>query len=155
MAKVLNVETQQSYRFNIATEIAPKEAFERIARVSEWWTKGFAGATQKRGDEFSVRFGDTFVDFEVAEVVPERKVVWRVTDCHLHFIKDKTEWKDTQVVFEITSEAKKTNVSMTHRGLVPTAECYDNCEAGWNFYVGESLRKYLNDGKGLPDGRTR
>jgi hypothetical protein len=145
----------RDYQFSIGAEITAKEALDRIARVPEWWTTGFAGADKKRGDAFSVRFGETFVDFEVAEFVPERKVVWRVTDCHLHFIKDKAEWKDTQVIWELSSTGDKTSVSMTHKGLVPTAECYGNCEAGWNFYVGESLRKYLTEGKGLPDGRNR
>jgi hypothetical protein len=39
---------------------------------------------------------------------------------------------------------------MTHIGLVPGVECYEDCKKGWNFYVGESLFRWMTEGKGLP-----
>ena len=39
---------------------------------------------------------------------------------------------------------------MTHVGLVPGIECYEDCEKGWDFYIKESLFKFLTEGKGLP-----
>ena len=39
---------------------------------------------------------------------------------------------------------------MTHVGLTPDKECYEDCNKGWSFYVGESLRKLITEGKGLP-----
>ena len=100
-------------------------------------------------------FFSTFVDFEVAEVIPDQKAVWLVTDCNLPFVANKTEWKNTKVVWQLSRENGKTRVIMTHVGLVPGIECYKNCEAGWNFYVTESLLKLLAEGKGLPDGLRR
>ncbi len=38
---------------------------------------------------------------------------------------------------------------MTHVGLVPEAECYNDCKAGWDKHVGESLLKLLTEGKGI------
>jgi len=115
------------------------------------WTKAFTGAAEKVGDAFTVRFGETFVDFKISEVVPGKKVVWQVTDCNLHWINDKKEWKDTSVVWEASPDNGATRVKMTHIGLVPCAECYDNCKGGWDFCVGKSLSKLLNENKGLPD----
>ena len=146
---------EQDYHFAIEADISPAEAMDRISQVREWWTKGFEGQSERAGDTFTTRFGDTSVDFEVAELVPGRKIVWKVVDCNLPFTRDRKEWKDTTVVWELSGDARRTTVSMTHHGLVPQVECYELCKTGWNFYVGESLRKLLTEGKGLPDGKVR
>ena len=146
---------QHDYQSSVAARITPQEAGDRISRVVEWWTKGIEGHCEKPGDRFTVRFGDTFVDFEVVELIPGRRIEWRVVDCNLHWISDKKEWKDTSVVWEISADDGATRVTMTHRGLLPEVECYKDCKVGWDFYVGESLRKLLTDNKGLPDGQRR
>ena len=147
--------TGQDYSASITANITAQEATERINRVADWWTTSFTGGSGKVGDAFTVRFGDTFVDFVVVELVPARKIVWRVTDCNLHFIEDKKEWKDTRVTLDISSDGGVTTVTMTHDGLAPGVECHENCERGWNFYVKESLQKLLRENHGLPDGRKR
>jgi hypothetical protein len=53
------------------------------------------------------------------------------------------------MVFDISSTNEGTLVSVTHVGLVPEIECYEQCKKGWNFYV-ESLRKLMTEGKGEP-----
>jgi len=63
----------QDYHSNITANITAKEAFDKISRVPEWWTKNFKGKTQMPGDAFTVRFGETFVDFKIAEVIPDKK----------------------------------------------------------------------------------
>jgi hypothetical protein len=145
----------QGYSADIGVNVSTHETFEKIGRVSEWWTKNVTGHSARLGDIFTVRFGETFVDFEISELLLDKKVVWKVTDCNLHFIQDKKEWKGTSVVWEILPGREKTIVRMTHRGLVPGIDCYDNCIAGWNFYVGDSLLKLLLQDKGLPDGKGR
>lgn len=145
--------TGQDYSASITANITVQEAAERIKRVADWWTASFTGASGKLGDAFTARLGETFVEFAVVELVPEKRIVWRVTDCNLHFIKDKKEWKDTRVVFDISSDSAATTVTMTHAGLVPEAECFENCRTGWNFYFTESLRKLLTENQGIPDGR--
>ncbi len=142
---------QRDYQTNITVNVTAEEAQGAISKVSEWWTKSFKGKSQKQGDTFSVNFGETFVDFKIDEVIPDRKIVWKVTDCNLHWIEDKKEWKDTKIVWEISGNGKSTKIDMTHVGLVPEVECYNDCRKGWNFYVNESLLKLLNEGKGIPD----
>lgn len=147
--------TGPDYSSSITANITAQEATERINRVADWWTSNFTGALRRVGDAFTVRFGETFVDFLVVELVPARRIVWQVTDCNLHFIVDKKEWKDTSVVFEISSNGALTTVTMTHAGLVPAAECYENCRTGWNFYITQSLQKLLTENQGIPDGQRR
>jgi hypothetical protein len=75
-----------------------------------------------------------------------------VTNCNLSWIEDKKEWKDTEVVWQISLAKDQTEVSMTHRGLRPGMECFSDCKRGWDFYVGKSLKKLFAKGTGLPDG---
>jgi quinol monooxygenase YgiN len=142
---------EQSYHSSITAKVSPAEAFERISRISDWWTAGVNGKSRNVGDRFTVRWGETFVTFEVIESISNKKAVWLVTDCNLNFVTDKTEWKDTKVVWDLAPENGATHVTITHVGLVPGIECYDNCVSGWNFYFGESLLKLLTEGRGLPD----
>jgi hypothetical protein len=144
----------QDYTTTIHASTSPKKAVLAIDHVGAWWTGSFRGAARRVGDTFTVRFGDTFVAFEVVEHTDER-IVWRVTDSLLPWLRDKTEWTGTDVIWGVAVEGRGASVQMTHRGLVPTAECYANCERGWDFYVGKSLRRLLVEGEGLPDGRTR
>ena len=147
--------TGQDYSASITANITADEAAERISRVADWWTTSFTGAAGRIGDTFTVRFGETFVDFAVVELVPAKRIVWRVKNCNLHFIENKKEWKDTRVIFDISSNGVATTVTVTHAGLAPGIECYDNCKTGWDFYLGESLRKLLTEHQGIPDGRKR
>jgi len=139
------------YTCTIQTTASPDDAYDKVARVSEWWAKNFEGSARKLGDTFTVRFGKTFVDFKVVEAVPARRVVWSVTDCHLEWIADKTEWNGTNVAWDIASANGITNVTITHHGLVPGVECYNDCEQGWNGHVQNSLRQLLNGGEGMPE----
>jgi len=97
-----------------------------------------------------VRFGETFVTFKVTESVPNEKIVWQVTDCYLPWLKDKTEWNYTNVVFEIFALDDNTRVAMTHIGLVPEIECFEGCKLGWDKYFKGSLFKLLTEHAGVP-----
>jgi len=76
-------------------------------------------------------------------------------DSRIDFVRDKSEWDGTDIVFEITSKrhpsGDKTEIRFTHVGLVPTIECYDGCSGAWGFYVNESLRSFIAKGKGQPN----
>jgi hypothetical protein len=144
----------KDYTKTIRVRTSAKKAVDAIDDVAAWWTASFQGAAQRVGDTFNVRFGDTFVAFEVVEHTDER-IAWRVTDSLLPWLRDKTEWTGTDVVWRVAVEGLDASVQMTHRGLVPSVECYENCERGWDFYVGKSLQRLLVEGEGLPDGRKR
>ena len=74
-----------------------------------------------------------------------------MTDATLNFVKDKTEWNGTDIVFEIKSKDGKTELRFTHIGLVPTFECYGGCSGAWGFYINDSLRNLITAGKGQPN----
>ncbi len=140
----------KNYHAAISVKATAEKAFEKINHVKAWWAKNLSGNSQKLNDVFTVRFGETFVTFKLVEVVQDKKVVWLVTDCHLHWLKDKKEWMNTKIVFELSEQNGSTEIGMTHLGLVPAAECYKDCKKGWDGYIKQSLYKLVTEGKGMP-----
>ncbi len=141
----------ENFHRTISVHVSAAEAMKKISQVNLWWAKNFSGSAEKLNDKFTVKFGETFVDFLISELLPNEKVVWRVTDCNLHWLKAKKEWKGTEVVFEISPENNKTRIDFTHVGLVPGVECYKDCEAGWSGHITTSLVKFMKEGKGMPE----
>ena len=135
----------------ITVDASFTEAMKKINQVDLWWAKNFTGRAEQLNDQFTVRFGETFVDFQISEFVPDKKVVWKVTDCNLHWINNKEEWNGTDVVFELSKKESGTQIDFTHIGLVPGVECYNDCEVGWTGHVTKSLVKFINEGKGMPE----
>jgi len=141
----------KNFHITILVNASAAETMKKISLVNGWWAKNFSGSAEKLNDKFTVNFGETFVDFQVSELVPNKKVVWKVIDCNLHWIKTKKEWNNTEVVFELSSENEKTKINFTHVGLVRGVECYEDCEVGWTGHVTGSLVKFINEGKGTPE----
>lgn len=142
---------KKNFHLTIAVNISAAEAMKKINQVNLWWAKNFKGKAEKLKDKFTVRFGETFVDFQISELVPNKKVVWKVTDCNLHWINNKKEWNNTEVVFEILEKENNTQINFTHIGLIPGVECYETCTKGWNDHIKRSLVKYLTENKGQPE----
>lgn len=144
--------SKQHYTSSISVNSIAKEVFQRITRVSEWWSENIEGNTKNLNDIFTIRFvfGDSFV-MKIVEIVPEKKIVWQVIDCNLTWVKDPQEWKGTHIHFDIAGKKNSVQVTFTHIGLVPEIECYKGCVGGWNQYISESLLQFLTDGKGKPD----
>lgn len=138
------------YHKTMTVDASAEEAMRKISEVNGWWAKNFIGKADNLHDKFSVRFGETYVDFQVSDLIPDRKVVWKVTDCHLHWIKAQKEWMDTEVVFELSKKGNETRIDFTHIGLVPGVECYHDCEVGWNGHLTGSLVEFINGGVGTP-----
>ena len=146
---------KQDYTISLTVNITAEEAFKAISRVTEWWAIDFEGSSEKLDDVFTVHFGDVWVTFKIVEVIPNKKIVWLVTDCYLDWLKDKKEWKDTRVSWEVSTDKESTQIRFTHIGLVPEIECYNDCEEGWNFHIGKSLFNLITEGKGTPDIQIR
>jgi hypothetical protein len=101
-------------------------------------------------DVFTVRFGKTFSTIQITEIVPDKKFLWSILNSSLPLFKDEKVWNGTKMLWEIFYSNNTTEIRMTHVGLTPVKECYEDCSKGWNFYVGESLRKLITEGRGFP-----
>jgi uncharacterized protein YndB with AHSA1/START domain len=142
----------QNLTITFTVDQSPEEVFDAINNVRGWWSGDIDGSTDKLGEEWTYRYKDVHRSTQkITELVPGKKVVWHVTDATLNFVKDKTEWNGTDIVFEIKSKDGKTELRFTHIGLVPTFECYGGCSGAWGFYINDSLRNLITAGKGQPN----
>jgi len=142
---------KQDYNASITVDATAQEAFKCINNVTKWWTENLEGRSQELNDEFTVRFGDVHYSRQkLVEVIPDEKVVWLVTDSNLNWIKDKHEWTNTKISFEIAEKDDKIQVHFTHTGLVPEVECFDACSDAWSQYIQQSLLSLITTGKGQP-----
>ena len=144
----------------IVVDRTPQQAFDAINDVRGWWSGEIEGRTDALGAEFTYSYKTVHrTTQKITEFVHGKKIVWHVTASQLNFVRDKSEWDGTDIVFEIASKrdeaGEKTEIRFTHVGLVPTIECYDGCSGAWGFYVNESLRRFIESGKGEPNQDER
>src|SRR3979411_2742875 len=112
--------TTPDFTTTLLVDQTPKEAFPAINNVRGWWSEEIEGSTDKLGDEFTYHFADVHrCKMKLTEVITGKKVVWHVLDNYFKFTKDKTEWKDTEITFEISKKGDKTEIHFNHLGLVP------------------------------------
>lgn len=142
----------QSFTTTILVDQTPKEVFKAVTNVRGWWSEEIEGGTEKLNDEFDYHYKDVHsCRMKLTEVEPGKKVVWHVLDNYFNFTEDKSEWKDTHVIFDISEKDNKTILHFTHQGLVPEYECFDVCKDGWTNYIRNSLYKLITTGKGEPN----
>ncbi|MFT3750224.1 MAG: SRPBCC domain-containing protein [Agriterribacter sp.] len=141
----------QDFTTTVVAEATAQEVFNAVNNVRGWWSENIEGDTDKLNNEFSYHYQDVHIcKIKITEMVPNKKVTWHVLDNYFKFTKDKSEWKDTDIIFEIAEKDGKTQLTFTHRGLVPAYECYKICHDAWTHYVQGSLKELITTGQGKP-----
>ncbi len=140
----------QDFTTTFTVDQTPDEVFTAINNVRGWWAGDggdVEGGTDRVGDEFTYRYKDIhYSKQKITELVPGAKVVWRVLDANLSFTRDPAEWTGTNITFDISRNGRQTDVTFTHRGLVPEVECFDQCSNAWSYLVNSSLRELITSG---------
>ena len=99
----------QDFTTTILVDQTPKEVFNAINNVRGWWSEEIEGSTDKLNTEFNYHFEDVHrAKIKIIEFIPNEKVVWHVLENYFKFTKDKSEWTDTKIVFEISKKDNKT-----------------------------------------------
>lgn len=124
---------------------SPKQVFKAVTNVRGWWQglyeEEIIGKTEALNDEFTFRAGAGahYSKQRLIEMVPDKKVVWLVTEGELSFVEKKDEWKGTKIIFDIAKKGNQTEVRFTHQGLNPDIECYDSCSSAWQMYLDQKF----------------
>jgi hypothetical protein len=142
----------QSFTVSLLVDQSPKEVFDAVNNVRGWWSEQIDGATDQLNSEFKYHYKDLHqCRMKITEMVPAKKVVWKVLDNYFSFTKDKTgQWKDSRIVFEISEKDGRTELIFTHVGLTPDEECYNVCFDAWTGYITKSLKSLITTGTGNP-----
>jgi uncharacterized protein YndB with AHSA1/START domain len=137
-----------NYSRELHIKAAPRDVFAALTSLdgcSAWWAAASGSAAAGGELRFTFHDPDSPLALRVTEADPGTRVVWHVLACE--FLPD---WTGTTITFGIVPAGDgTTDLRFLHDGLSPRLECFDTCQAGWNFYL-PSLRDYAESGSGRP-----
>lgn len=131
----------------VVIEASPQATYAAVTEqtgLSAWWTR--AEAVAELGTTASFWFGAEErahkVAMKVTELVPEKRVVW-------HCVAGP--WVETGAFcFEIRPHERGSVLLFAHQGWPEADEFYMHCNCKWGFFLGVSLKSYLETGEGKP-----
>lgn len=142
----------QDFTSTILVDKTVTEAFNAIQNFRGWWSEDIDGETDKLGETFFYHHKDIHLcKIKLIEKIQDQKLVYKVLANEFSFTKDKTEWVNTRIIFDISEEGTQTKVKLTHEGLTPNHECYNICHDAWTGFIQNSLKNLINTGKGQPN----
>ncbi len=140
---------KENFTYSFTSSKPSEEIYKLLLNIEQWWSgvyeETITGKSDKIEDEFSFKAGGGahYTKQKLVELIPNKKIVWIVTESDLSFLNEPGEWKNTKISFEISKEENdKTRVTFTHDGLTPEIECYNACSSGWTSYL-KNLEKKL------------
>lgn len=142
--------TTTDFSLTLTTDRTPQNVFKAVTNVRGWWSgyysEEISGGTEKQGDEFTFRAGDGvhYTKQKLVEVIPNKRIVWLITESELTFVDEKDEWTGTRVIFDIVENGDKTELVFTHEGLNPEFQCYEACAPTWTQYLTKKLLPLIN-----------
>ena len=118
-------------------------ALTETAGLKSWWSE-HSSIEPKEGSLASVSFYNNAVTFKlrIAELVPNKKIVWAVEG-------GPPDWADTKIIWTLAENKGQTILHLAHRGFASTEGNFAAVNYNWGWYV-TSLKFYLEKGKGMP-----
>jgi uncharacterized protein YndB with AHSA1/START domain len=126
----------------IDIEVPTEKAYQALNTtqgLSHWWTKSSVD-----NNDFSFYFGSEDnppVKMRVIEEQINKKLVWKCIE---------GPWKDYLFIFEIENTEKGTTLRFYNTGWVDADDFFMHCNCKWGFFLGVSLKNYLEKGQGTP-----
>lgn len=129
------------FQFSFESSKQPGEIFQYLINPQNWWMGLFGeeikGENKKPGDEFTFKAGDGvhYSKQKMLELIPDKKIVWLVTESKLSFLQNESEWTGTRFGFDIGQQNGKSKITFSHFGLTNEIECFDQCSSAWMQYM--------------------
>ena len=134
---------RHSFRFDADAKNVIR-ALSEPEQICQWWT------TEVKTEGDLLVLGWSGHGFEVAMrpsmTDDARRVVWK---CVRSNMQHTDAWVGSDITFELTPEGDATRVEFAHTGY-KDSPCYKVCVEGWAYFVGVSLKQFLETGQGLP-----
>lgn len=143
-----------SYTREIIVSSTPEAAYLALTTgFNKWWTTG-CNPISETGDKITFRFGPSYWVMRVNNLIPDNYLELECLEAHhVHEGLPSSilnEWEGTRLKWEILEQGEKIKIVLVHEGLVPSLECYEVCEQGWDYFFVNSLKQYLDTGEGTP-----
>lgn len=145
---------KNSYTREIVVSNTPDAAYRAVtSEFDKWWAIS-SGPINAVGDMVTFRFDPTYWMMRATKLVPNESVELECVEAH-HIHEGlpaliRKEWEGTKLKWNIQQQGDNTKISFVHEGLVPSLNCYEICEMGWDHFFVNSLKKYLDSGNGSP-----
>jgi hypothetical protein len=141
------------YTQTIVVSNTPNAAYKALTtEFDKWWTPD-TGSISNVGDTIKFKFNTTYWIMRANTLARNYIELECIEAHHIHDGLPSSilkEWEGTTLKWEIQEQDGNTKISLTHKGLIPSLDCFEICKEGWDYFFVTSLKKYLNKGKGLP-----
>lgn len=124
----------------------PQHIYRALTQQDEltcWWSEE-ARVEPRVGalGEFRFRAPAGMLQFEVAELVQDTKVVWLSRQV-------PPQWSGTTVIWSLEPTSNGTRLIFTHDGFAQADARMEQIRKNWEYFLG-SLQSYMEQGKGTP-----
>jgi len=119
-------------------------ALMREEHIRKWWTKE-ARVMDDKGVFGWSGFGWS-VELDMEQDMAARQVVWKCTKSNM---QNTNGWEGTTITFFLLPDNNGTRVDFAQTGY-RISPCFEVCSQGWVFFVGTSLKQYIETGNGIP-----
>jgi uncharacterized protein YndB with AHSA1/START domain len=119
-------------------------ALMEAEQIQRWWTQD----ARIQGNKLVVSWSGYGweVTLEPEYDMPGQKVAWK---CVKSNMQNTDAWEGTVITFVLKPDDEGTRIEFSQSGY-RESPCYDVCVQGWEFFVGTSLKQYVETGKGIP-----
>ena len=136
--------TAACYTTSIEVAKSTNDVFNHILHdVAKFWPEDFQGESSKLSDEFIFTSGggSHYSKNKVVELLPNKKVVWLVTESIRK--TDNFDWTGTRMIFEFRAKGDHTLLEFTYDGIIIEGE-YDRLVQICDMVINEMLYKFIN-----------
>jgi hypothetical protein len=143
-----------SYQRKITVKADPEYVFRVLTKeIGSWWTNSDKEISAVN-DVVTFRFDPTYWTMRVDQYLPGQLLI---LDCiEANHIDGKLpsiireEWLGTKLIWRLEKPQDQTIITFIHDGLNPQLTCFEICQAGWDYFFVNSLKSYIETGKGHP-----
>lgn len=113
----------------------PEKIYEAITTqkgIASWWSI-HNNAKKEVGSIYKISFGgDYYKEIKIAELVPDKKVIWEILNA-------TPEWINTKVEFDISMGKETAELRFNHSGWKEYTDMFAQCNHHWGVYL-ENLK---------------
>jgi len=119
-------------------------ALTEALHLTRWWTREASVEGRRARADWSGH--GWCVELDMLNDPERRRVVWH---CIRSNLLGTHAWEGSTICFELTPIAQGTQLDFSHLDY-PESPCLQLCTQGWSFFLWVSLKRYLENGQGMP-----